>query len=168
MRVGIGFDVHRYDPSRRLTLGGLHLSGSPGLAGHSDADVLCHAVADALLGAAAAGDIGTHFPDSDPRWKDASGVDLLGHVRQILAEMGFRAVNVDATLLLEHPRISPHAPAMRRNIAGALGLPARDVSVKATTAERLGTVGRGEGAACMAVALVSAPEKDRARSDPSQ
>ncbi|HVE93176.1 MAG TPA: 2-C-methyl-D-erythritol 2,4-cyclodiphosphate synthase [Actinomycetota bacterium] len=154
MRAGIGFDVHRYDAGRPLVLGGVELAGCPGLSGHSDADVLSHAIADALLGAACLGDLGTHFPDTDDRWKDIGGTALLRNVRDILAEARMRPVNVDATLLLEEPKIAPHAPAMRRNIAAALGLRTGEVSVKATTAEGLGTVGRREGAACMAVAMV--------------
>lgn len=155
IRAGIGFDVHRFDPSRPLVLGGVTIPGGPGLAGHSDADVLSHAVADACLGAAALGDIGTHFPDTDLRWKDADSIELLRRVAGLLAEHGFAVTSVDATLLLEAPKIGPHTVRMRENMAAALGIDAGAVGVKATTAEGLGTVGRGEGAACMAVALVS-------------
>lgn len=155
MRVGIGFDVHRFDESRPLVLGGVTVPGGPGLAGHSDADVVCHAVADALLGAAALGDIGDHFPETDPQWKDVSSVHLLAGVREMLTGRGLTVSSVDATLLLEAPKIAPHRAAMRANIAKALDLDVDRVSVKATTTEGLGTVGRGEGAACMAVALLS-------------
>ena len=154
MRAGIGFDVHPFDADRPLVLGGVTIDGSPGLSGHSDADVVCHAVADALLGAANLGDLGQHFPDSDAGWKDASSIDLLGHVVKLVAEAGFQIESIDATVLLEDPKIAAHREQMCARIAGALGvLPAR-VSIKATTTEGLGTVGRGEGAACMAVALI--------------
>jgi 2-C-methyl-D-erythritol 2,4-cyclodiphosphate synthase len=155
MRVGIGFDVHRFDESRPLVLGGVTVPGGPGLAGHSDADVVCHAIADALLGAAAMGDIGDHFPDTDPRWKDVSSVDLLHAVRDMLTGAGLSVASVDATLLLEAPKIAPYRDEMRTVIGLALGIEGGHVSVKATTTEGLGTVGRGEGAACMAVALLS-------------
>ncbi len=155
IRAGIGFDVHRFDAARPLVLGGVTIPGGPGLAGHSDADVLSHAVADACLGAAALGDIGSHFPDTDPRWKDADSVDLLRRVAELLREGGFEVTSVDATLLLEVPKIAPYAAGMRENIAAALGIDTGAVGVKATTTEGLGTVGRREGAACMAVALIS-------------
>ena len=154
-RVGIGFDVHRFDEARPLVLGGVTVPGGPGLAGHSDADVVCHAIADALLGAAALGDIGDHFPDTDPQWKDVSSVDLLFAVREMLSERGLAVASVDATLLLEAPKIAPYREQMRTVIGMALGAEADRVSVKATTTEGLGTVGRGEGAACMAVASVA-------------
>ena len=152
MRVGIGFDVHRFDEARPLVLGGVTFPGGPGLAGHSDADVVCHAIADALLGAAALGDIGTHFPDTDPRWKDASSIDLLEQVAALVAKAGLSVVSVDATVLLEAPKIAPQRDEMRERISAALGVDVGAVSVKATTTEGLGTVGRGEGVACMAVA----------------
>jgi 2-C-methyl-D-erythritol 2,4-cyclodiphosphate synthase len=154
MRAGIGFDVHRFDASRPLVLGGVRIEGSAGLAGHSDADVVCHAVADALLGAAALGDLGSFFPDSDEMWKDASSLDILSRVAMLVREAGYRIENVDATVLLEAPRLAEHRSEMCVRIAQSLALTERQVSVKATTAEGLGTVGRGEGAACMAVALV--------------
>lgn len=157
MRVGIGFDVHPFDPERPLVLGGILIEGSPGLAGHSDADVLCHAVADALLGAGALGDLGTHFPDTSGEWKDASSLDLLQRVSGRVRGAGYGIASVDATLLLEAPRVAPFLAGMRRNIAEALGVEVGLVSVKATTMEGLGTVGRGEGAACMAVALLRTP-----------
>lgn len=151
VRTGIGFDAHRFAEGRALILGGVEIPGGPGLDGHSDADVLCHAIADAALGAAALGDIGTHFPDSDPRWAGASSVELLVRVREMVASSGYLVGCVDATILLEAPKVAAHAARMRENIAGALGVSADEVSVKATTLEGLGTVGRGEGAACMAV-----------------
>lgn len=151
MRAGIGFDVHAFDPSRALILGGVRIPDAPGLAGHSDADVLCHAVADALLGAAGLGDLGDHFPDSDERWRGISSIDILDEVRSMVSG---RVVSVDATVLLEKPKLAPFRDEMRGNIAAALGIDAALVSVKATTTEGLGTVGRGEGAACMAVVLV--------------
>jgi 2-C-methyl-D-erythritol 2,4-cyclodiphosphate synthase len=154
MRVGIGFDVHRFDATRRLVLGGVTIEGAPGLAGHSDADVLSHAVADAVLGAAALGDLGSHFPDTDPAHKDASSLALLRHVVELVEAAGYRVTSVDATLLLEAPKIAPYVAQMRESLAGALGVGPECVGVKATTTEGLGTVGRGEGAACMAVALL--------------
>ena len=155
MRVGIGFDVHRFDESRPLVLGGVTVPGGPGLSGHSDADVLCHAIADALLGAAALGDIGEHFPDTEEQWRDASSVDLLERVSHLVGRDRLANGSVDAVLLIEAPKIAPHRAAMQKNIAEALGMDVDRVSVKATTAEGLGTVGRGEGAACMAVALIT-------------
>jgi 2-C-methyl-D-erythritol 2,4-cyclodiphosphate synthase len=154
VRVGIGFDVHRFDESRPLVLGGVTVPGGPGLAGHSDADVLCHAVADAMLGAANLGDLGSHFPDSDDRWRDASSVDILRTVGEMVNEHGLVVASVDASVLLEAPKIAPYREEMRWNVAEALGVDIDRVSVKATTTEGLGTVGRGEGAACMAVALL--------------
>lgn len=151
LRVGQGFDVHPFsdDPSRRLMLGGLHVEGR-GLRGHSDADVVCHAITDALLGAAGWGDIGTHFPDTDPRLEGADSLQLLAQVVQELAS-SWRPVNVDATVLAEAPRISPHRDEMQRRLAGAVGAP---VSVKAKRGEGLGAIGRAEGIACLAVAML--------------
>jgi 2-C-methyl-D-erythritol 2,4-cyclodiphosphate synthase len=157
MRVGIGFDVHRFDESRPLILGGVTVPGGPGLAGHSDADVLCHAVADAVLGAANLGDLGSHFPDSDERWRGASSVDILRSVGEMANEHGLVVASVDATVLLEAPKIASFKDEMRWNVAAALGTDVDRVSVKATTMEGLGTVGRGEGAACMAVTLLVEP-----------
>lgn len=154
MRAGIGFDVHRFDEARPLVLGGVTVPGGPGLTGHSDADVLSHAVADAVLGAAGLGDLGEHFPDSDPKWKDASSLDILRKVGELARSAGYVTTSVDATLLLETPKIAPYRGAMRANIAASLGLAPGQVGVKATTTEGLGAVGRGEGAACMAVVLV--------------
>lgn len=154
MRAGIGLDVHRFDAARPLVLGGIVIPGSPGLAGHSDADVLCHAVADALLGAANLGDLGTHFSDTDPAWKGASSLELLGRVRTMLSEGGYDVASIDATIVLESPKIGEYRARMASNVSGALGIDAGRVSVKATTTEGLGLVGRGEGAACMAVAVL--------------
>ena len=154
MRVGFGYDVHRYAPGRRLVLGGVAIPAPVGLLGHSDADVLTHALMDALLGAAALGDIGHHFPPSAARWRDADSLDLLRQVVGLLTAAGWRVGNVDATVVIEAPRLAPHVPAMRERLAAALGVPVSAVSVKATTNEGLGFVGRAEGAAAYAVALV--------------
>jgi len=154
MRVGLGYDVHRVRAGRPLVLGGVRFDSDWGLEGHSDADVLLHAVGDALLGAAGLGDLGEHFPPGDARWKDASSLDLLARIATLLAERGARVVNVDAMVVAEAPRLAPHRAAMCANIARALGLAPDRVSVKATTNEALGAIGRREGLAAMAVALV--------------
>ena len=154
MRVGIGYDVHRLIAGRRLVLGGVAIESELGLDGHSDADVALHALIDALLGAAALGDIGQHFPPSEGRWGGADSLDLLRRVVALLAERGYAASNVDLTIVAERPRIGPHAPLMRERIAAALGLTPEDVSVKATTNERIGFIGRGEGIAALAVATI--------------
>ena len=154
IRTGIGFDIHRFAPSRPMVLGGVQIPAHVGLEGHSDADVLCHAVMDALLGAVADGDIGVHFPDTDRKWAGARSLDLLQAVGARLRGQGWRAVNVDATVIAEAPKIAPHAAAMRANMAGALGLETERVSVKATTAEGMGALGRREGVAVMAIATV--------------
>ncbi|MCC6348962.1 MAG: 2-C-methyl-D-erythritol 2,4-cyclodiphosphate synthase [Candidatus Eisenbacteria bacterium] len=153
-RVGFGYDVHRVARGRALVLGGVRLESEWGLEGHSDADVLLHAIGDALLGAAGLGDLGTHFPPGDPKWKDASSLDLLERIRALLAGAGARIVNVDAMVVAEAPKIAPHRAVMCANVARALGIAADLVSVKATTHEQLGALGRGEGLAAMAVALV--------------
>jgi 2-C-methyl-D-erythritol 2,4-cyclodiphosphate synthase len=153
-RTGIGFDVHRFAPGRPLVLGGVSIPGSDGLEGHSDADVVVHAMMDALLGAVADGDIGQHFPNTDPRWKGANSLDLLAAVVARLRSQGWRPVNVDATVIAERPRVMPHAAAMRRAVSAVLGTSEDAVSVKATTPEHMGALGRGEGVAVMAVALV--------------
>ena len=157
MRVGIGFDVHRFDESRPLILGGVTVHGGPGLAGHSDADVLSHAIADAVLGAATLGDIGEHFPDDDPTWENVSSIHLLENTLELVEAKGYRVESIDAVLLLEAPKIAPYRDLMRTMIGSALAVDSQRVSVKATTMEGLGTVGRGEGAACMAVALLVEP-----------
>jgi 2-C-methyl-D-erythritol 2,4-cyclodiphosphate synthase len=150
----VGIDTHAFAAGRPLILGGVDIPHEQGLAGHSDADVLTHAVIDALLGAAALGDIGQHFPDSDPRFAGADSIALLRSVVRHLGERGFAIGNVDATVVLERPKLAPYRDAMRAGLADALGLPADAVNVKATTGEGMGFVGRGEGAAAMAVATL--------------
>lgn len=156
MRVGQGVDVHRFadDPSRPLVLGGVHFEGERGLVGHSDADAVAHACADALLGAAGLGDLGRHFPDTDPAWADADSMALLDAVRGLLSEGGWSVVNVDVTAVVEAPRLAPHREQMEANLSGAVSAP---VSVKATRAEGLGPIGRGEGVGALAVALIERP-----------
>ena len=155
LRIGLGFDVHRLEPGRRLVLGGVVVPFERGLAGHSDADALVHAVMDALLGAAGLPDIGRQFPDDDPRYAGADSCELLARVAGMLADAGLRVVNVDAVVACERPRLAPHIPAMRERLAGVLGLGADAVSVKATTTEGLGCTGRGEGIAAWAAALLA-------------
>ena len=154
MRIGHGYDVHRLVEGRRLILGGIEIPYEKGLLGHSDADVLTHAVMDALLGAAALGDIGRHFPDSDPAYAGADSIELLRHVTKLLARQGYRATNIDATVLCQAPKLASYIPAMRARIAGALELDEEMVSVKATTEEGLGFTGSGEGIAVHAVCLI--------------
>ncbi|NQT34948.1 2-C-methyl-D-erythritol 2,4-cyclodiphosphate synthase [bacterium] len=154
MRIGEGYDVHPLVTGRQLILGGVKISYTHGLAGHSDADVLVHAICDALLGAAALGDIGTHFPSSERLYKDISSLKLLNRVCTMLEGSGFRPVNVDSTLVMELPRVSDYIYNMRRNIAKELKLDITCVSVKATTTEQLGFEGRGEGIAARAVAMI--------------
>lgn len=154
-RIGHGFDVHRFRHGRKLILGGIEIPSPSGLLGHSDADVVLHAVINALLGAMGEGDIGTHFPDSDPRYKGISSAKLLGAVLVILRRKRFKIVNVDVTLVAQRPKLSPHYPAMRKNVAGLLKLAESDVSIKAATTEKLGWVGKGQGMAGTAVILLS-------------
>lgn len=154
VRTGIGYDVHRLGSERPLRLGGVEIDFDRGLEAHSDGDVVLHAIADALLGATALGDIGVLFPPTDPTFANADSTALLGEVRQRVREAGWSIVNVDITVLAEAPRIGPHMNAMRSCIAEVLGLEVDAVSVKATTLERLGPIGRGEGIACLAVASV--------------
>ncbi len=154
MRIGYGYDVHRLVEGRPLILGGMEIPHTRGLTGHSDADVLLHAIADALLGAAALGDIGTHFPDTDVRYEGAASLELLEAVCARVEETGYRVGNIDATVVLERPKLAPHVATMRANIAGALGVGEHRISVKATTGEALGFAGRGEGAAAHAVCLL--------------
>ena len=156
MRIGQGFDVHALVAGRRLVIGGVEIAHDKGLLGHSDADVLLHAICDALLGAAALGDIGRHFPDSDPRYAGIDSRELLRHVARLLREEGLRAANVDATIVAEAPRMSPHIPRMVENIARDIGVEASRVNVKATTTEKLGFTGRCEGIAAQAICLVEA------------
>lgn len=151
---GIGVDSHRFAADRPLILGGVTIPHERGLAGHSDADVLTHAIIDALLGAAGLGDIGQHFPDTDERWAGADSLALLAHVLGLLAERGATVVHVDATVMLERPKLAPHREAIRARLATALSLPPESVNVKATTGEGMGFVGRGEGVAAMAVATL--------------
>ena len=153
-RTGLGVDSHRLVVGRPLILGGVEFESEIGLDGHSDADVLTHAVIDALLGAAALGDIGAHFPDSDERWRNADSIDLLSKVAGMLVGAGFEVVNVDATVIIEQPRIGPQREAIVERLAGALGVEAALVNVKATTAEQIGAFGRGEGAGAVAVATL--------------
>jgi 2-C-methyl-D-erythritol 2,4-cyclodiphosphate synthase len=154
-RSGIGWDSHRLEAGRALVLGGVRVEHHLGLAGHSDADVLTHAVIDALLGAAGLGDIGVHFPDTDERWRDADSLELLRAVRGMLSEAGLSPVNVDATVVCEAPRLGPYRDEMRARLASAIDLPAVSVNVKFTTAERMGSIGRGEGIAALAIATVA-------------
>lgn len=154
MRVGHGYDSHRFAPGRRLVLGGVEIPSERGLDGHSDADAVAHAVTDALLGAAALGDIGRHFPPSDPQFRNSDSILLLKRAVHLLEEENFQVVNVDVTVIAEAPRIGPHAPAMRARLASALGIAPESVSVKGKSNEGLGWIGRGEGIAAFAVALI--------------
>jgi 2-C-methyl-D-erythritol 2,4-cyclodiphosphate synthase len=154
IRIGQGLDVHAFGDGDHVTLGGVKIPYSRGLIAHSDGDVALHALCDALLGAAALGDIGRHFPPSDPAWKDADSRGLLREVFRMLKERGWSVINVDLTLVCEAPRIKPHADEMRRNISTDTGLELDDVSIKATTTEKLGFCGRGEGIAALAVVLI--------------
>jgi 2-C-methyl-D-erythritol 2,4-cyclodiphosphate synthase len=156
-RTGIGFDAHAFGPGRPLVLGGVTIPGHDGLAGHSDADVLSHAIADALLGAAALGDLGSRFPDDD-RWKDASSLAILEETARLVAAGGYRIVHVDASVVAQAPRLAPHRDAMRANVAAALALMEDAVSIKATTTDGLGFTGRGEGIAALAVATIEPAE----------
>ncbi len=155
MRVGIGYDSHRFDPDRPLILGGVEIPDAPGLTGHSDGDAVLHALTDALLGAAAAGDIGSHFPPSDSRWKDADSTVFLDGARRILADRGLAPHNVDITVVCERPKIGPHARAMRERIGGLLSIPVDRVSVKGKTNEGMGWIGAGEGLAVHAAVSVA-------------
>jgi 2-C-methyl-D-erythritol 2,4-cyclodiphosphate synthase len=154
MRIGQGFDVHRLVAGRKLVVGGVEIAHDKGLLGHSDADVLLHAICDALLGAAALGDIGRHFPDSDPKYRGIDSRELLRHVALLLRDRGLRVVNVDATIIAQAPRMAPHIPAMVAHIAADLAVAAHSVNVKATTTEELGFAGRGEGIAAQAICLI--------------
>ena len=154
IRCGIGYDVHRLAKGRRLILGGVEIGHSRGLEGHSDANVLSHAIADALLGAIAAGDIGQHFSNTDESIRGISSIEILRHVTALLAKNKAKAKNIDVTVIAEEPKIAPHIPAMRKTIADAISLGEFSISIKATTNERLGAIGRGEGIAAMAIATV--------------
>jgi 2-C-methyl-D-erythritol 2,4-cyclodiphosphate synthase len=155
MRIGQGFDIHALVAGRKLIIGGVEIPYERGLAGHSDADVLLHAICDALIGAAGLGDIGTHFPDTDPRYRGADSRVLLRAVTNLLREAGLRVVNVDTTIIAQAPKMAPHVSRMRENIAADLEIDTAFVNVKAKTAERLGALGRGEGIAAEAIALVT-------------
>jgi 2-C-methyl-D-erythritol 2,4-cyclodiphosphate synthase len=165
MRIGHGFDVHALVPGRKLVIGGVEIPYDRGLAGHSDADVLLHAICDALIGAAGLGDIGRHFPDSDPRYKGIDSRHLLREVANLLRTQQLRVVNVDSTIIAESPKMAPHIEAMRANIAADLGIGLGDVNVKAKTSERLGALGRQEGIAAEAVALIEEQQRERNYSD---
>ncbi|MBQ9155589.1 MAG: 2-C-methyl-D-erythritol 2,4-cyclodiphosphate synthase [Eubacterium sp.] len=155
MRIGSGYDVHRLVEDRKLILGGVEIPYEKGLLGHSDADVLVHAIMDALLGAAALGDIGQHFPDTDPAYKGADSMELLSHVRGLLEERGYFIENIDSTIIAQRPKLAPYIPIMKENIAGVLGISPGQVNVKATTEEGLGFTGEGLGMAASAVCLLS-------------
>ncbi|WP_206830627.1 2-C-methyl-D-erythritol 2,4-cyclodiphosphate synthase [Alicyclobacillus fructus] len=154
MRIGLGYDVHRIAEGRRLVLGGVTLDAPFGLLGHSDADVIAHAIMDALLGSLGLGDIGQHFPPDDPRFEGADSLALMREVVAMIRREGYRVGNVDVMVIAERPKLLPHVPAMRARLAEALGVGERDVSIKATTNEKMGFIGRGEGIAAQAVALV--------------
>lgn len=154
MRVGMGYDVHKLAENRDLILGGVNIPWEKGLLGHSDADVLIHAVMDALLGAAALGDIGKHFPDTDPAYKGISSVKLLTHVMELLRQNHFSVGNVDAVIIAQKPKMAPHIPQMRKNLAQAMGVEENRINIKATTEEGLGFTGRGEGIASQAICLL--------------
>ena len=153
-RIGLGYDVHAFAEGRRLVLGGVEIPHELGLLGHSDADVLAHALADAVLGALREGDIGRHFPDTDPAFRDADSLTLLAQVGRLATQSGWRIVDADCVLVLEQPKVADYRDQMRANLAEALGIAVENVGVKATTTERLGFVGRGEGAAAQAVVLL--------------
>ncbi len=155
MRVGMGYDVHRLGPERKLILGGVEIPYEQGLIGHSDADVLVHAIMDALLGAAALGDIGKHFPDTDDKYKGISSIKLLGYVADLLADNKYIVENIDATIIAQQPKMRPYIDKMRKNIADTLGLEISQVNVKATTEEGLGFTGSGAGISSQAIALLS-------------
>jgi 2-C-methyl-D-erythritol 2,4-cyclodiphosphate synthase len=155
--VGIGYDSHRLTAGRKLVIGGVEIEHEQGLDGHSDADVLTHAVIDALLGAAGLGDIGEHFPDTDERWRDADSIALLAHVVSLIRDTGHEIVNVDCTLVMERPKLGGHKVAIRDSLAATLALDVRRVNVKASTGEGIGFVGRGEGVAALAVASLQGP-----------
>jgi 2-C-methyl-D-erythritol 2,4-cyclodiphosphate synthase len=156
MRTGIGYDSHTFADGRALILGGVTIPFDKGLAGHSDADAVCHAITDAMLGAAALGDIGTHFPPSDARWKDADSTELLRFANIVLDEAGYRIVNLDVTVICEAPKIGPHVNAMRERLAAVLALNTNQISIKGKTNEGMGWIGRGEGIATIATVMIAA------------
>jgi 2-C-methyl-D-erythritol 2,4-cyclodiphosphate synthase len=154
-RSGIGYDVHRFVEGRRMVLGGVEIPFGKGLLGHSDADVLLHAIADAMLGAAALGDIGVHFPPTNEQWKDLDSLEIMRHSVALLHEHGWHLVNIDATVIAEVPKVNPHVPAMKARISEVTGLPLDAISIKATTNESMGFVGREEGIAALATAMIA-------------
>jgi 2-C-methyl-D-erythritol 2,4-cyclodiphosphate synthase len=154
VRTGLGYDSHRFAPGRKLILGGVEIPFEQGLTGHSDADVVAHAITDAILGAAALGDIGAHFPPSDAKWKDADSIALLAAAARMVEGAGYRVVNVDATIICEAPRVLPYVPAMRERLASAIGAEPAQLSIKGKTNEGMGWIGRGEGIAALATALI--------------
>lgn len=154
-RAGIGYDLHRLAEGRKLVLGGIVVPFDRGPVGHSDGDALAHAICDALLGAAALGDIGTHFPDNDPKWKDADSLRFLQRVRDLIAERGLRIVHIDAVVITEKPKLGPHFPAMRAALAGALGIEQQRINLKAKTNEGVDAIGRGEAIAAQAIATLA-------------
>ena len=154
MRIGMGYDVHKLGENRKLILGGVEIPYELGLIGHSDADCLTHAIMDAILGAMAKGDIGKHFPDTDPAFKDADSIKLLGEVKRIMDEEGYKVSNIDATIIAQRPKMAPHIPEMRRILADALEIDIDDINIKATTEEGLGFTGEGLGISCQAVCLL--------------
>ena len=158
-RIGTGFDVHAFSGERKLVLGGVEIQSCPGLAGHSDADVVSHAIADAILGAIGEGDLGRHFPPNDPKYKNISSLVILSQVARMMADKGYRIENIDCTVVCEEPRISPHSSAMEEKIADALGISSDAVNVKGTSTEGLGFTGRKEGIAAMASACLSPNSK---------
>ena len=160
IRIGQGFDVHAFGPGDHVLLGGVRIPHTHGLLAHSDGDVAAHALCDAMLGALALGDIGKHFPDSDPRWKDADSVQLLAHCAALVRERGFTLGNADITVICERPKLAPHIEAMRARLASALECEADAVSIKATTSEKLGFTGRGEGIAAFAIVLLEQAESE--------
>jgi 2-C-methyl-D-erythritol 2,4-cyclodiphosphate synthase len=161
LRIGIGYDSHRFAAGRALVLGGVRVPHSHGLAGYSDADAVAHAVIDAILGASGAGDIGRMFPDTDPRWRDADSLDLLARAHEVVRGRGYVCRQADVTVVAEQPKLAPHAEVMAANLARCLGLAPGDVSVKAKTNEGMGFIGRGEGVAVIAVAIVEANPSNR-------
>ena len=163
-RIGTGYDLHLLTEGRPLMLGGVEIPSGKGEAGHSDGDVLIHAIVDALLGSVAAGDIGTHFPDTDPKWKDTSSSVFLKETIELLSNRGFTPVNIDCTVILEHPRLKPHIPAIRNNLAGIMGINPKRISVKATTQEGTGAIGHGKAIACQAIVLVQKVQQHESES----
>jgi 2-C-methyl-D-erythritol 2,4-cyclodiphosphate synthase len=153
--AGIGYDLHRLIPGRKLILGGIDIPFDRGPVGHSDGDALAHAICDALLGAAAMGDIGTHFPDTDPKWKDSNSLSFLEHVRDLIAARGLRITHIDAVVITEKPKLGPHFPAMRESLAAALGIESQCINLKAKTNEGVDAIGRGEAIAAQAIATLT-------------